>query len=161
GLTGWVYRPWLTFFVDVELAGNPPFLLDAYVDVAAWETLTGRVGQFKTPFSRAEQYGPEAELVPDQPGVAGYFWTGRGKGGMASGALDSLHYAVGAFGGSPIRQPTTISGNYLVEARATLGDIPLTEYAYNEPPGVSASLEGYVGKIEEAIEAFDPSSFAF
>jgi hypothetical protein len=160
---GWVYRPWITFDTSVELANNPPYLLDAYVDAAPWTELGGRVGQFKTPFSRGEEYGPEAILFPDQPVVSSYFWTGRDKGAMATGTLDELHYWLGGFGGSPVRQTTTLSGNYLVEARLTYGDTPKTQYPYiaGAPLALSATVEGYTGRIETAIEGFDPSAFEF
>jgi hypothetical protein len=163
GVIGSVYRRWITFETSVELASNPPYLLDAFVDVAPRTEIALRVGQFKTPFSRGEGYGPEHILFPDQPVVSSYFWTGRDKGAMASGALRNLHYWVGGFGGSPVRQTTTLSGNYLVEARLTYGDTPATEYPYitGAPFTLSASLEGYVGRIESAIEGFDPSSFEF
>jgi hypothetical protein len=169
---GSVYRRWIEWKTAVELAGNPPYLLDAYVNIARWEQLRVRVGQFRTPFSRSGMYGHDQLLFPDQAVVSSYFWTGRDKGAMAYGTLhDDLEYWLGVFGGSPLRQPTTISGNYVVEARLTYnpdGSVGKTQYPYivgpeHEPApfGISASLEGYVGKVESATETFDPSSFHF
>jgi hypothetical protein len=171
-LSGNVYRPWLEFKTSVELSGNPPYLNDAYVNLTRWKELRFQAGQFKTPFSRSGLYGHEHQLFPDRAIVASYFWTGRDKGATAYGTLvDDVQYWIGVFGGSPLRQPTTISGNYLVEARLTYdrdGSIGKTEYPYivgaghaPAPFGVSASLEGYYGRIESAIENFDPTSFAF
>lgn len=163
GIRGSLYRPWLTFKTSVELARNPPYLVDAYVDVARWPELAVRIGQFKAPFSRAEDFDPEQILFPDQPVVADYFWTGRDKGAMAWGALGSLHYWAGLFGGSPLRQPTTIPGNYIAAVRLTYGDLPETEYPYiaGAPLAVSASVEAYTGKVQAAVENFDASSFEF
>jgi hypothetical protein len=171
-LSGSLYRPWLTYLVSEELASNPPYLLDAYVD-AAWSPELGfTAGQLKTPFCRSANYGYTDILFPDEAVTASYFWTGRDKGAMAHGTVaDALQYWIGGFGGSPVRQPTTLSGNYLISGRVTWdpgGRVGTTQYPYIVPRGhapppfvVSWSLEGYYGKIQTAIEGFEPSSFDF
>jgi hypothetical protein len=171
-LAGNLYEPWIQFEISEELAANPPFLLDAFVDVARWKELGVRFGQLRTPFARSMQYAPNEILFPDQPVVASYFVTGRDKGAAAYGTLaDALQYWVSLSGGAPVRQLTTISGNYLVEARVTWSSgasLGKTQYPYVVGAGgaappfvVSATLEGYVGKIQSAIESFEPSSFEF
>jgi hypothetical protein len=171
-LSGSLYEPWLEYMVAEELAANPPYLLDAYVDVVRWKTLRFRFGQERTPFSRGENYGYSDILFPDQPVVSSYFWTGRDKGVIAYGTLaDAVDYWIGAFGGSPVRQPTTLSGNYLIESRITWnpgGKLGRTEYPYIVGRGhapapfvISGTLEAYYGKVQKAIESFEPTSFEF
>src|ERR1700742_755428 len=38
-LRGTIYKPWITFLTSFELANNPPYLVDAYVDFARWQEL--------------------------------------------------------------------------------------------------------------------------
>jgi hypothetical protein len=170
--SGSLYQPWIKYLVSEELASNPPFLLDAFVDVEPSKQLGFRIGQFKPPFSRSTFYGYADILFPDEAVTASYFFTGRDKGAMAYGTIaDSLQLWIGAYGGSPVRQPTTLSGNYLIDGRLTWtpeGQVGSTQYPYIVPRGhapppfaVSTSLEGYFGKIETAIEGFEPSSFDF
>jgi hypothetical protein len=170
-LAGNLLFPWIKFKTSLELAANPPYLLDSYVEVAPWRALGVRVGQQKTPFSRHKNRGDEQILFPDFDPVASYFWTGRDKGLTVVGSLADrrFDYAAGVYGGSPLRQFVTVAGNYLVEARATvspLGPSGETEYPYiteNDPAGLrpSFSLDGYYGKVQSAVENFDPSAFSF
>ena len=162
-----VLEPWFEVVTSLELASNPPYLLDAYVDVTRYSELSLQAGQFHTPCSRAEAFDHHAHLFPDQAVVASYFSTGRDKGAMAYGDAGPVHYWLGTFGGSPLRQFTTISGNYVIVGRVSADSTPglaKTEYPYmlpSAPTGISASLEGYVGKVQSAVENFNPTSFAF
>jgi hypothetical protein len=170
-LAGNLLAPWIKFKTSLELAANPPYLLDSYIDVAPWRALGIRVGQQKTPFSRHKNRADEEILFPDFDPVASYFWTGRDKGLTVLGSLADrrFDYAAGVYGGSPLRQFVTVAGNYLVEARATLsplGPVGETEYPYimeDDPAGLrpSFSLGGYYGKVQSAVENFDPSAFSF
>ncbi len=165
---GFLLRPWLTFFTNVELAANPPYLLYTYLDARPIPELGIRVGQQDTPFSRHENFGLYRVLFPETGPVSGYFWSGRDKGVTVYGSFaERLDYYAGFYGGSPLRQFTTIAGNYVGEARLTvnpMGKMGDAEYAYvlgdgPTPWRVSFTLQGYVAKIQSASENFDPDSF--
>lgn len=171
-LAGNLFKPWIKFWTSLELANNPPFLLDSYVDIAPWKTFGVRVGQQYTPFSRHESYGPHQILFPEFAPVANYFWSGRDKGITAFGTWDGkLDTYAGAYGGSPLRQFTIISGNYLLEGRVTVSPLGAagadSEYPYITADGseapfrISFTLQGYYGKIQQAIENFNPTTFSF
>jgi hypothetical protein len=102
--------------------------------------------------------------------VAEYYWTGRDKGFTAWGLVadDQFEYYAGAYGGSPLRQFTTISGNYVLEARVAwnpMGATGGTEFPYiseeKAPVRVSMSLQGMYGKLQLAEQNFNPSTFRF
>jgi len=169
-VAGWLLRPWITFLTAAELAANPPYLLYTYLDVRPWSAFGVRVGQQDTPFSRHENFGLYRVLFPETGPVAGYFWSGRDKGVTAYGSVaDRFDCYAGFYGGSPLRQYTTIAGNYVVEARLTanpMGKMGDAEFAYAVgdtplPTRVSFTLQGFTGKIQSATENFDPSSFQY
>ncbi len=170
-LGGNVVRPWITFLTTAELADNPPYLLYAYLDVRPVKAFGIRGGQQDTPFSRHESFGLYRGLFPETGPVPDYFWTGRDKGITAYGSLasDRIDYFAGYYGGSPLRQFTTIAGNYLVEGRVTANPMGKTgdaEYAYvlgdtPAPTRVSFTIQGYFGNIQDATENFDPNSFLY
>jgi hypothetical protein len=169
---GNIYKPWIRFWTSLELAANPVFLLDAYVEVQPEEAIGVRLGQQWTPFSRHQALsGPMGLLFPEWDPVAAYFWTGRDKGATLFGTfLDkTLDYALGGFMGVPLRQFETIRGNYQFIARIGLcpnGPVG-SEYAYAEDPdkpadfGYAIGLNGATSKINAAIENFNPSTFSF
>jgi hypothetical protein len=167
---GSLVRPWITFLTTAELADNPPYLLYTYLDVRPVRELGVRFGQQDTPFSRHENFGLYRIIFPETGPVAGYFWSGRDKGVTVYGSVaDRLDYYAGLYAGSPLRQFTTIAGNYVGVGRITVnpaGRMGDAEYAYvlgdsPAPWRVSFTLQGYVGKIQSATENFDPSSFQY
>jgi hypothetical protein len=169
-LGGSVVRPWITFLTTVELADNPPYLLYAYLDARPIREFGVRFGQQDTPFSRHENFGLYHIIFPETGPVAGYFWSGRDKGITVYGSVaERLDYYAGLYGGSPLRQFTTIAGNYVGVGRVTVnpqGKMGDAEYAYvlgDEPAPwrVSVTLQGYIGKIQNGTQNFDPSSFLF
>jgi hypothetical protein len=169
-LGGAAVRPWITFLTTAELADNPPYLLYAYLDARPIPEFGVRFGQQDTPFSRHENFGLYRIIFPETGPVAGYFWSGRDKGLTVYGSLaDRLDYYAGLYGGSPLRQFTTIAGNYVGVGRLTVnpqGKMGDAEYAYvlgdgPTPWRVSFTLQGYLGKIQSATQNFDPNSFLF
>jgi hypothetical protein len=167
---GSLVKPWIRFWTSLELASNPVFLLDSYVELQPWEQFGARVGQQYTLLSRHEQFGPQQILFPEWAPVAEYFWTGRDKGVTLWGLLADkrFEYYAGLYSGSPLRQFTTIAGNYVVEGRLSwnpLGPPGSTEFPYisdeSSPFRLSVSLQGYTGKIQLAEENFNPSTFRF
>ena len=171
-LAGNFWKKWIQFWTSLELARNPVYLLDSYVDIKPWQEFGVRVGQQYTPLSRHESHAPEQLLFPEYAPVAEYFWSGRDKGITAFGTLgEQLDYYAGFYGGSPLRQSTSFAGNYLFEGRLTyspMGPVGATEYPYivpdGEPPAptrVSFTLQGFYGRVESAEENFNPNTFLF
>jgi len=171
-LRGNLVKPWIRFLTEAELAQNPPYLLYSYLEVRPLAAIGVRIGQQDTPFSRHENLGFTRILFPDTDAVAEYFWTGRDKGVTAFGDLGServVDYQLGVYAGSPLRQFTTIAGNYVVVGRVAvspLGKPADSEYAYvlgaePAPLRLSVAVQGYTGRVQDATENFNPSSFKF
>ena len=162
------FKEWIHFWTSFEFASNPPYLLDSYVDFAPVKEFTLRVGQQWTPFDRHEYFGPQEILFPDWAPVSEYFWTGRDKGVTALGTLaDQLDYWLGVYSGTPLRQFNALPGNYVLEARLTwnpMGPTGTTEFPYIISDGpapfrVSATIEGYYGKVQLSEANLNPSTF--
>ena len=170
-LSGTVFRRWIRFLTEAELAQNPPYLLYSYLELRPRAEIGVRIGQQDGLISRHENFGVMGTLLPEADVVAEYFWTGRDKGITVFGALadDRVDYYAGVYGGSPLRQFTTLAGNYVLEARTTInpmGRMPDSEFAYaladaSSTWRISFTLQGYYGKVEEATENFDPNTFNF
>ncbi|AKU98811.1 hypothetical protein AKJ09_05475 [Labilithrix luteola] len=171
---GAIYRKWIRYWTSLELAANPVYLLDAYVEIQPIDEFGLRLGQQWTPISRHEYlYGPHQLLFPDWDVVSNYFWTGRDKGITAFGSFANqlLAYQVGAYLGSPLRQFQTIRGNYLFTARFELNPLGVpgnTEFAYAEkenakhvPFKYAIGVNGWMSKANEGIENFNPTTFEF
>jgi Phosphate-selective porin O and P len=169
-LGGNFLEKWIQFWTSFEFASNPPYLLDSYVEIGRWKEFALRVGQQWTPFDRHEYLGPQEILFPEWAPVSEYFWTGRDKGITAMGVLGGqLEYWAGVYSGTPLRQYNALPGNYVVEGRVTwspLGLIGSNEFPYiteenGAPFKISATVEGYYGKVQEAAQNFNPSTFRF
>lgn len=173
-MEGNIYRKWIRFWTSMELAANPVYLLDSYVEIQPLDEIGLRIGQQWTPISRHEYlYGPHQLLFPDWDQVSNYFWTGRDKGITAFGsfAKNLFAYQVGAYLGSPLRQFETIRGNYLFTARAELNPRGVpgnTEFAYAEkdndkpvPFKYAIGVNGWTSKANSSVENFNPSTFMF
>jgi hypothetical protein len=169
---GNVYRTWIRFYTSLELAANPVFLLDSYVEVQPWDALGVVVGQQSTPFSRHQySYSPTRLLLPDWDPVATYFWTGRDKGATLKGSLadHTVDWWAGAYLGVPLRQFETVRGNYQLVGRLAVnpaGSLGTTEFAYAEkdepaPLRYSLAVDGFLSKLNTATENFNPSDFEF
>lgn len=167
---GHVSRPWLKYRLALELANDPVYLLDSWFEVAPSDAFSARFGLQVTPISRHEWFNPADILFPDYSLVAGYFWPGRDKGITLKGVLPGgkLEYYAGLYSGSPARQITVISGNYLTLARLTwnpFGAMGATEYPYISsddqptPLRASFSLQGWASKINAGRENFNPATF--
>ncbi len=170
-LGGTVFRRWIRFLTEAELAQNPPYLLYSYLEVRPCTEVGVRIGQQDTLISRHENFGVMRTLLPETDVVAEYFWTGRDKGITVFGALadERVDYYAGVYGGSPLRQFTTLAGNYVLEGRATInprGRMPDSEFAYAlaaaPPPWrISFTVQGYYGKVQDATENFNANTFNF
>lgn len=168
--SGNIYRKWIRFWTSMELAANPPYLLDAYIEAQPIPEFGLRFGQQYTPFSRHETYGPQEILFPDWNIVANYFWNGRQKGLEAFGTIDEgvLDYWAGIYAASPIRAVKTEPNSWLSEARLTwspMGPVGPIEMPYTVLPEVpfriSFTAQGYVGDFAISSANVNPSSGAF
>jgi hypothetical protein len=169
-LSGNFLRDWIHFWTSFEFASNPPYLLDSYIELFPWKEFGLRIGQQFTPYDRHEYFGPQEILFPEWAPVSEYFWPGRDKGVTAMGVLaEQLEYWAGIYSGTPLRQFNALPGNYVLEGRLTwspLGPVGGTEFPYivSEGPApvrVSATIQGYYGRVQSAIENFNPSTFTF
>ncbi len=161
-LRGNLFKPWITFWTSMELAGNPPYLLDAYFDVVPWTAFGLRAGQQYSPWSRQEQLGPQQLFFPEWAPVADYFWPGRDKGIQFYGLLaeKKFEYYAAIFSGTPLRQLKTIPGNYSLTVRLAVNplgttnpnEFPFTPEGDPLPFRVSVGVQGNNGKIETAEE---------
>jgi len=167
---GHVFRPWITFKTELELVGNPPYLLDAYFDVRPILQFGVRGGLQTTPLSRHKSFEPNEILFPDWAVTAEYFWAGHDKGAtlMSLTFDEKVESYLGLYSGTPLRQFTAVAGNYVVLGRVTvspLGKIGKTEYPYiTESPApfrISFTAQGFYGKITAGTENFDTDSFQF
>lgn len=167
---GHVFRPWITFKTELELLGNPPYLLNAYFDVRPIPQLGVRGGLQSTPLSRHKAFQPNEILFPDWAVTAEYFWAGHDKGAtLMSLTFDGkVEGYLGLYSGTPLRQFTAVAGNYVVLGRVTvspLGKIGRTEYPYiseaSAPFRISLTAQGFYGKITAGTENFDSDSFEF
>lgn len=170
-LEGQLYKKWIRYWTSLELAANPVYLLDSYVEIQPVDAIGVRIGQQWTPFSRHEAiYGPGQLLFPEWNPAADYFWTGRDKGITLFGAFaeGKLDYSLGAYVGSPLRQFQPIRGNYQFIARVGLspqGPVG-SEFAYAEgdaptPTRWAFGLNAVTSKIDPGVENFNPSTFKF
>jgi len=170
-ISGNFFKEWIHFWTSFEFAANPPYLLDSYVEIFPYKEFGLRIGQQFTPFDRHEYLGPQEILMPEWAPVSEYFWTGRDKGVTAMGALfeSKLEYWAGLYSGTPLRQFNALPGNYVVEGRVTwspLGSVASVEFPYIVTEGptplrISFTMQGYYGKVQSAIENFNPSTFSF
>jgi hypothetical protein len=166
-IRGNVYRPWLAFRLSMDLAGDTPSVLDAYIDVEPWKEFGFRFGQQGTPLSRHNAFGPQQLFFPEYSGVAGYFWSGRERGVTFYGTLFSerLDYFAGAYSGAPEEESVDLSSDYVVEGRLTFSpagpvnanELPFTPEGGLLPFGVSITAQGYFGKLRPLPEGYNSS----
>jgi hypothetical protein len=169
-LSGNFFREWIHFWTSMELAANPPYALDSYVEIFPLKEFGLRIGQQFTPYDRHEYFGAQEILFPAWAPVSEYFWTGRDKGVTAMGKFgEELEYWAGVYSGTPLRQYNALAGNYVFIGRLTwnpLGPVGATEFPYIVSDGptpfrVSATVQGYYGKVQRAAENFNPATFRF
>ncbi|MBZ4407767.1 OprO/OprP family phosphate-selective porin [Myxococcus sp. XM-1-1-1] len=167
-LRGNVVRPWMRYWLSLELSRDSPYVLDAFVEVQPWEALGLRYGQQGTPVSRHEDFGPQQLFFPEHAAVANFFWSGRDQGLTLFGGTPRrrVDYYLGVYGGSPLLEPVNLPDDYLVEARATVSplgpvnasELPFTPEGGPLPPRISFTVQGYFGRVQTDAENFNPSN---
>lgn len=137
-LRGNVARPWITYFIQAELAGAPR-VLDAEVTVHPTPWFGARFGQFIPPFTRQFLVAPMRLLFPDFAASNTVFRIDRSRGlelfGQSPGGRFEWHAAV--------TDANTISAtaNELDHLRVygRLAVTPWGRNAYTETPGVDGA----------------------
>jgi hypothetical protein len=165
-IDGFIYRPWIRYWISAEFNQLPPFLLDAFVELQPYEMFGLRLGQQLTPFSRHEWLGIQEIAFPEWAVVANYYWLGRDKGVMGFGNSDFVQYYAGLFQGSPVRQARTIPGDFHLTGRVTFtpmgrmdNELPFILNETGEVPfRVSFTIEGYYGLLSTDAVTLNPTS---
>ncbi len=125
--TGELVDSKLGFFAQFEFAGDQPELLDLFAEWHFSEAAILRLGQFRTPYSRA-YITPLTNLeLPTRGLVIDRFNLGRDTGAMLSGGLAAglLHYDLAVVNGAEI--------NDLAENRDSPSVIARTELRFGDP----------------------------
>ena len=140
--TGELLDSKLGFFAQFEFAGDQPELLDLFAEWRFCDAATLRLGQFRTPYSRA-WIAPLTNLaLPTRGLVVDRFNLGRDSGAMLSGGFASgfLHYDLAIVNGAEI--------NDLDENRDSPSVIARTELRFGDPIPYdqSPSLTGASGR---------------
>lgn len=105
-LRGTLFRSWIQYFVQAELAGKNAALLDAELTVLPSPAIGLKVGQFLTPFSREFLVPPFRLLFPDFSPSNVFFRDSRDIGAMVFGLpwAGRFEYYAGVFNGNGINQ---------------------------------------------------------
>jgi hypothetical protein len=98
---------WLHYFVQAELAGEAPRLLDADISAQPLPELGVHVGQFVTPFAREFPAPPGALLLTEFAPSNVFFRNNRDTGVMLTGGLwgSRLEWWAAALNGNGIDKP--------------------------------------------------------
>jgi phosphate-selective porin OprO and OprP len=139
-LTGWVWRPELTYELQLSWAGPEPGastdtpLEDLVLnwDFSGKSTGTLTFGQFKVPLGRQEYTSSNRLQFCDRDILSGEFTRGRDVGVMLDGtvAKGKLDYAIGVFNGNPASRIENDNDKYQYNARLLFQ--PWGNVAYSE-----------------------------
>lgn len=140
-LRGQLLRPWLTFFVQPELAGANPRLLDAQLVAQPIPEVGVTIGQFLTPFSRTFLTPVPKLLFPDFSVANDFFRADRDTGVQVQGTFagERVGYAAGVFNGNGIDKTgiSAVSGGNDDNRLAAIGRVhvdPLGAIPLDEAP---------------------------
>ncbi len=167
GFRAWAVRPavrgragleWLSYFVQWELAGANPGLLDAELTVQPWSELGLRVGQFITPFTREFLVPIGALSLPDFAPSNIVFRNNRDVGAMLMGSLFRSrfeYYLAAVNGGGANRANDNAQVEVVGRAVANLaGKTPMTESPQLDDSSFGASI-GFNASRDEVERASD------
>lgn len=165
-LRGHLFRKWIRYFVQPELAGPTPQLLDLQFDVQPTEAFGVRFGQFLTPFSRTFTTPVPLLLFPDFSIANDVFRASRDTGLLFYGTPfgGRFEYAVGVFNGNGINKAANDNTAFMPMARIAWN--PLGGVKYDETPALAGSsptrlgfgLNGYWNKVSRTQQVVDPGS---
>ncbi|MBX3223442.1 MAG: hypothetical protein KF795_23215 [Labilithrix sp.] len=166
-LRGVAFRKWLSYFVQWELAGASPSLLDAEVVVQPLPEVGLKVGQFLTPFSREFLVPPGALLFPDFSPSNVLFRDNRDTGAMVLGrAFDGrLEYYAAAVNGNGINRGGNDNAELEWVSRIAVnafGQNPYTEMPQlvTREPGLALGVNASHAEVEQTVTTVDPATNA-
>lgn len=144
----------VSFLLQPELAGADVRLLDLHVDLRIHSALQLRLGQFRTPYSRAYITPIVHLLLPTRGLVDDTFRLDRDTGLMVYGfAGDVFEYQVGVFNGARINRSFDAARAPMVVGRAVfnIGDVVPYDQVPSaiEPAGLGLAL-GVAGAFRKA-----------
>lgn len=156
-IRGSLGAPWLTFFMQPELAGTAPKLLDLELTAQPIAEIGLKIGQFLTPFSRTF-YTPVPKLLfPDFSIANEAFRADRDTGAMLFGAAAKglLEYYAGVFNGNRIDKSSNDDADMMYVGRVAVN--PLGPVSYDETPTLSGpspfrlglGLNAYRGEVTQ------------
>lgn len=164
-------RPWFSVFLQPEIAGPSPKLLDFEVDVHPLDELGVKVGQFITPFGRSFM-SPVPKLQLQGFALASeVFRANRDTGVMVYGAAlgGRLEYFAGGFNGNGIGQPGNddssllwvgrLAGTLFGRPPSTKGHVKYDEtvaLAGDCPPTLMLGVNGYTNRTTPAVTSAAP-----
>lgn len=163
-LRGHVFRPWITYFVQAEVAGTGARMLDYQIDVQPWPWLGLRVGQFVPSFSRAFMTPVPVLQFPDFSYAEVYFRADRDLGAMLHGAVGEgrFEYYAGVYNGNGMNRGGNDKTSMMLMARLAWN--PLGALAYTETPTLAAerpwrfgvALNAYADTVNVTRQVVDP-----
>jgi hypothetical protein len=157
----------LQYWCSFEFRSFPPFLLDCYADAQPWSFFGIRAGQFATPLSRHQNFGPRGILFPDFATVSDYFWTGRDRGVRLAGETPYVDYYASFTAGTTLTQTVSTTGNFQLIGRVSvnpLGAVGSSEMPYVTDDGpvpfrFSVGVQGAWGRVNPNGVGFNPDAF--
>lgn len=161
-IRGHIFRPWIRFFVQPEIA-NMPRLLDLQIDVQPSEAIGLRIGQFLTPFSREFMTPGSLLQFPDYAVANSIFRADRDTGAVVYGTPfgGRFEYYAGVFNGNGINRNGNDNRSMLWMGRIVLS--PLGRVEYTETPGLtpgpfrfSIGLNAYYNTVTLTEQVVDP-----
>ena len=159
---GALFRRWIQYFIQAELAGKNAALLDAELTFAPTPAIGLRVGQFLTPFSREFQVPPFRLLFPDFSPSNIFFRDNRDLGAMIFGLpwQGRFEYYAGVFNGNGINQAP---GGARILGIARLAANVFGKHLYTETPELddtqtqlSVGLSASYGRHDLPVPASAP-----
>ena len=152
-----VFDGMFQLLVQPELAGANARLLDLHLDFVIDPALRIRVGQFRTPMSRAFITPIIMLQMPDRGLVSDTFRAGRDTGLMVFGTAGPVEYALGVFNGSGINGRLGDTPAPMVVGRAMLtpyGSVPYDEtpsLTAEHPSGLAIAVDGFFRELNLAV----------
>lgn len=166
-LRGAVFRKWITYFMQWEVATTSPGLIDAEVSLQPLAELGLTVGQFLTPFSREFLVPPPQLLLPDYAPSNVFFRHNRDPGAMLKGALfdERLSYWAGVFNGNGVNRASNDNAQLAYVGRLAvnaLGRLGTTESPAlkSDATDLTFGVNGSWDETEQTASSFDPATGA-
>lgn len=158
-LKGQIGVPWITYFIQPELAGTPK-LLDLELTAQPWKFAGVRIGQFLTPFSRTFYTPVPKMLFPDFSLANDFFRADRETGAMLFGTpLNGLlEYYAGVFNGNRINNVANDDNKMIYVGRVAVN--PIGKVTYDETPGLAGKMPLGLGIGFNAYRAEVPAKAA-